>query len=75
MPHRYICTVLDEMRDCLKTNNFSYLGGLIEEAQMMGNRMESRIYEVKEWEELRKEIKELEAKLEKLQEKEKELDG
>lgn len=75
MPHRYICTVLDEMRDCLKTNNFSYLHGLIEEAQMMGNRMESRIYEVKEWEELQKEIKELEAKLEKMRAEEKELDG
>ena len=36
-----MCDVLREMRKCLKTNNFSYLGGLIEEAQSMGNRMEA----------------------------------
>ena len=74
MPHRYICTVLDEMRDCLKTNNFSYLDGLIEETQSMANRMEARIFEIKEWEELKKETKELEAKLEKMRAEEKELD-
>ena len=42
MSNRYICTVLDEMRDCVKTSNFSYLSGLIEEAQSLANRMESR---------------------------------
>ena len=42
-PNRYICTVLDEMRNCLKTNNFSYLGGLIEEAQTLANRMEAKL--------------------------------
>ena len=25
MPHRYICSVLDEMRECVKTSNFSEL--------------------------------------------------
>ena len=40
-----MCAVLDEMRSCLKTNNFSYLRGLIEEVQTMGNRMEAGLDE------------------------------
>ena len=40
MANRYLCTVLDEMRECVKTLNFSYLLGLIEEVQTLGNRME-----------------------------------
>lgn len=38
---RTLCEVLEEMRKCVKTLNFSYLLGLIEEAQVLGNRMES----------------------------------
>lgn len=66
MPNRYICDVLEEMRKCLVTNNFSYLGGLIEEAQSMANRMESTIQDVGDIEhykqqrsKLRKEVMEL----------------
>ena len=29
MANRYLCSVLDEMRECTKTLNFSYLLGLI----------------------------------------------
>ena len=36
------------MRDCVKTSNFSYLSGLIEEAQSLANRMESRLYEIRD---------------------------
>lgn len=43
MPNRYICDVLEEMRKCHETRNFSYLLGLIEEAQTMANRMESSL--------------------------------
>ncbi len=43
MPNRYICTVLDEMRDCFKTFNFGNMRGLIEEAQTLANRMESAL--------------------------------
>jgi hypothetical protein len=43
MPHRYLCDVLDEMRKCYETRNFSYLLGLIEEAQTMGERMEAAL--------------------------------
>jgi len=43
MPNRYICDVLKEMRKCNETRNYSYLLGLIEEAQTMANRMEARL--------------------------------
>ena len=47
MPYSYInrtlCGVLDDMRGCYKTRNFSALMGLIEEAQLMGNRMEAAL--------------------------------
>ena len=68
-PSRYICTVFDEMRDCHKTHNYSYLPGLVEEAQMLARRMEAALYvakEAKDWskirDELKKEIRELEEK-------------
>jgi hypothetical protein len=41
MGSRTLCAVLEEMRKAYETRNFSYLPGLIEEAQSMGNRMES----------------------------------
>lgn len=79
-PTRYICSVLNEMRECCKTLNFSYLGGLIEEAQTLANRMEAKLEESrdirnaeerkeelqKELDALRKEIKERKAELEEL---------
>ena len=40
---RTLCDVLSEMRACQETLNFSSLLGLIEEAQGMGNRMESAL--------------------------------
>lgn len=65
-PNRTLCQVLDEMRDCLKTNNFSYLLGLIEEVQSLGNRMEASLtdkndlyYDRRELSKLRAEIKKL----------------
>ena len=41
--NRYLCNVLAEMRKCMETRNFSYLPGLIEEVQVMGNRMDAAI--------------------------------
>ncbi len=67
MSNRYICTVLDEMRDCVKTSNFSYLSGLIEEAQSLANRMESRLYEIKDFEKLHEDIRKLKAEKKKLE--------
>ena len=66
--NRLICDVLGEMRDCVKTLNFSYLLGLIEEMQSLANRMESKLYDIKDFESLHKEIKALEKKKKKLEE-------
>lgn len=49
MPTRYICDVLDEMRQCYKTMNFGCMRGLIEEAQIMANRMEASLREQKDY--------------------------
>ena len=57
MPHRYICDVFQEMRDADKSKNFSYMKGLIEEAQSMANRMENRLHLGKDAERLHKEVK------------------
>jgi hypothetical protein len=72
MPNRLLCTVLDEMRECVKTLNFSYLSGLIEEAQSLGNRMEAHLYDIKDFERLHKEIKDLKKKKKNLKKKVKE---
>ena len=74
MANRYLCSVLDEMRECTKTLNFSYLLGLIEEAQTLANRMESNLYDIKDFERLRDDIKDLKKKKKKLEEKIEELE-
>lgn len=75
-PNRTLCQVLEEMRTCCETLNFSYLKGLIEEIQVMGNRMESALYDKKDIkdmlidkEELEKEIDQLREEIEKLKNK------
>ena len=67
---RTMCDVLKEMRDCGKTQNYSYLIGLIEEAQSMANRMEAALEDVKDIKrlqdkksKLRKEVKALKEQL------------
>ena len=71
---RFLCDILHDMRECHKTRNFSYLKGLIEEAQYRANRMENRIsmvHEVEQLEEdriqLKKEVRELEEERKTLQ--------
>lgn len=44
-PNRTICDVLEELRQCYKTRNFSYMPGLVEEAQSMANRMEAALWD------------------------------
>ena len=58
-PNRTLCDVLEEMRKSLETNNFSYLGGLIEEVQTIGNRMEAGLHDIKDHERLLRDIKRL----------------
>lgn len=74
--NRTLCAVLEEMRSCFKTHNFSAMPGLIEEIQVLGNRMESALEDQKtvrqvkealpklkkEYKKLTKEIRDLEAK-------------
>ena len=74
MANRYLCDVLSEMRKCVKTLNFSYLLGLIEEAQTLGSRMESRLFEIKDYERLHKEIRDLKKKKKKLEKEVEELE-
>lgn len=66
--HRTLCDVLADMRRCDESKNYSGLAGLIEEAQVMGNRMEAALGQVKElpaldaeWHRLRKAVKEVRA--------------
>ena len=74
MTNRYLCSVLDEMRECTKTLNFSYLLGLIEEAQTLGSRMEAKLYEIKDFEHLHKDIAKLKKQKKKLEDKIEELE-
>ena len=74
MPNRLLCDVFGEMRDCVKTTNFSYLSGLIEEAQSLANRMESHLYDIKDFNHLHKDIKDLKKEKKKLEEKVEELE-
>jgi len=73
--NRFLCDVLNEMRECTKTLNFSYLLGLIEEAQTLGNRMEAKLYEIKDFEHLHEDIKALKKKKKKLEDKVEKLEG
>ena len=58
--NRTICDVFSEMRSCNETKNYSYLLGLIEEAQSMANKMESKIDLINDFEALKDKYKELE---------------
>jgi len=76
--NRVICDVFHEMRKCNETKNFSYLEGLIEEAQSMANRMENGLGKKKQIEEIEKrwlKAKEKSKFLSALEEKEKELEN
>ncbi len=61
--NRTLCSVLEEMRVCYKTRNFSPLMGLIEEAQTYANRMEGKLSDVHDYEGMKKRYKALKEKL------------
>ena len=67
--NRFICTVFEEMRNCLKTYNFSVLPSLIEEAQILANRMEAKLYDVKDLNTLHDKIKQKKKEIKELQNK------
>ena len=67
--NRYLCEVFDEMRKTTETLNFAMLLSLIEEAQTMANRMEAALGDQKDFEALKKRIREKKDELKKLEEK------
>lgn len=58
-PQRTMCDVLEEMKKCSKNLNFAPVMGLIEEAQMIANRMEAGLLTLKDKKKLLDEIKKL----------------
>lgn len=47
-PNRTICEMLDELRKCYDTRNFSYFLGILEEIQSAANRMEAKLEDNKD---------------------------
>jgi hypothetical protein len=66
-PNRTICDVLREMREMYKTCNFSMMPSLIEELQVMANRIEAKLDTQNDYFALRDKIKETHKELEKLE--------
>jgi len=66
--NRYICSVLDEMRTAVRVGRIDMLVGLIEEAQTLANRMESKLADYKELGYDLDKTKELKADIKKLRE-------
>lgn len=68
MPNRTICSIIEEIRKCHKTRNYSYLPGLLEEVQSAANRMEAALWDQKDLERLRSDRKELQNEIKQLKE-------
>ena len=45
MTNRYVCTILEEIRELDKTKRYDRLLGMIEEVQTAVNRMESKLHD------------------------------
>ena len=41
--HRYLCDVLEDIRSAFKVIRIDLIPGLVEEAQIMGNKMEAKL--------------------------------
>lgn len=74
-PNRTLCSVLDDMRKAVETLNFSYMKGLIEEAQYLADKMEAALADQKDIRKLsedrsalKKEVKLLTKQVEQLKE-------
>jgi hypothetical protein len=73
--NRTLCDVLEEMRTCFKTYNFAPMLALIEEAQMMGNKMEAGLNDKHDVENMESRKNELVKEIRELKEKRKSLSG
>lgn len=79
--HRYLCTVLEEMRDSARKLNHinmwrykKYMPMLIEEAQTLANRMEAALDDKKDLEKLHKERSKLKKEIKTLLKEKEELE-
>lgn len=68
-PNRTACDILHAMREADKAKNYSYLLGLIEEMQVVADRMEAALWDQKELTKLRETRKKLRKQIKKLEEK------
>jgi hypothetical protein len=73
MTNRYVCDVLREMRKSIKVMRIDMLPGLIEEVQIMANRMEAKLadyanigYDLERATDFRNELKRLRKKAEEI---------
>ena len=73
MAHRYVCSVLEEIRACHKARNYGCLLGQIEEIQILVNRMEATIGEKKSLESWHDKCREEKSEYERLLKKTNEL--
>ena len=76
--NRFVCDVLEELRTHLKIavrdeRELNMAMSLIEEAQVLVNRMEAALHDLNDLEQLHKEIKERKKELKELEEKKDEL--
>lgn len=74
-PNRYICSVLEEIRKCHETRNYSILVSLVEEAQTLANRMESALNDYGDYDRMLEERKDLKKELKQLNNKIKEAEN
>ena len=72
--NRTMCDVLAEMRKCCETGNYSYLPGLVEEVQSMGNKMEAKLEDVKDLKNTRQYLRELKTEYNELVKKKEKLE-
>ena len=73
-PSRTYCDILEEMRKLSSSRNYGALDGLIEELQVIGNRMEAGLDTQKTYKQYVKEIGELKKELKELREKKEEVE-
>lgn len=68
-PNRLLCSVLEEMRKLHETRNYSVLLSLIEEAQVLGNRMEAALQDHSDLESARDHMKAIKEEIKELEKK------
>lgn len=73
--NRTLCDVLKDMRKCDETKNYAPLLSLIEEVQIMGNRMEAGLGDKNDYKDLRAQYKNLRKQYKKLKAKKEELEN